>query len=79
MCSSDLGRKRSEEHRQRRPQLTFATLQSVSGIGDVQGVLGTDKILPVVVQRVHTPVGVVGSVDDQLRLGQPVTVGIRIN
>ena len=70
---------RAKKQPQRRPQLTFTSLEPMPGIGDVQGVLRTNQVVPVVVQSVDTPVGVVGAVDDQLGLGQPSTVGVRID
>ena len=54
-------------------------VQAVAGVGQLDQVLRPLELVPVEVQRVERPVAVVGAVDQQLGLGQPVAVGERVD
>ena len=48
-------------------------------LGSSTRYFGPLQVVPVEVQRVERPVAVVGAVDQQLGLGQPVAVGVRVD
>src|SRR6185312_1048953 len=56
-------------------RITILTSQIVAGVGNVEHPLFIGNALPIEVQRIGGPVKIIGTVDDQLRHGQPIAIG----
>ena len=54
-------------------------IQAMAGVGQLDQVLRALQPVPVEVQRVERPVAVVGPVDQQLGLGEPVAIRVRVD